>query len=200
MGRNKRKASAEGDNTQKSGRCTSTPEQVAVTVSDVLKDANSVLFSDSVENLLIQFEVSESSKSDTPATPSCSNPSESKSTAEIMSCKTCPSSGSDPSLSDVMCCLNEIHRGMKGIEAHVKSNSESLKVFGEKVGNFEKEISKLWNYIHDKDKCINERVAGVEEKVESVAFGLGLATERIQSLENLNENLRDELTFYNLSP
>ena len=90
-----------------------------MTVSDVLKDANSVLLSDSVENILNQFEISESSKSDTPATPSCANPNDSKSTSEIMSC---PSSSSDPSLSDVMCCLNEIHRGMKGIEAHVKSN------------------------------------------------------------------------------
>jgi len=77
---------------------------------------------------------------------------------------------------------------MKGIEAHVKSNSESLMVFGEKVGNFVKEISKLWNYTHPKDRSINEKVAGVEEKVERVNFGLGLATERIHSLEKLNEN------------
>jgi len=51
MGRNKRKASAEADNTQKSGRYISTPEHVAVIVSDVLKDANSVLLYRSVENL-----------------------------------------------------------------------------------------------------------------------------------------------------
>jgi len=84
MGRHKRKASAEGDNTQMSGRNTSTPGQVVVTVNDVLKDASSVLFSNSVENLLNPFEMSGSSKSDIPATPSCANPNDSKPSAEIM--------------------------------------------------------------------------------------------------------------------
>jgi len=46
-------------------------------------------------------------------------PYDSKSTSEIMSCKT-------------KCCLNEIHSGMKGSEAHVKSNFESLKVLAKK--------------------------------------------------------------------
>ncbi len=41
--------------------------------------------------------------------------------------------------------------------------------------SYEKEMSKLWNYVADNNKKTDERINKVEEKIESVNFAVGVS-------------------------
>ncbi|XP_052793207.1 uncharacterized protein LOC128227051 [Mya arenaria] len=94
-------------------------------------------------------------------------------------------------MTDIMSFLKEINGRVKGVEKRL----DSLDVFEKRVGSFEKEVTKIWNFVQDQAKGVGERVVLIEDKMESVDLNLGIAVERIQSLEKQQIVLKDELCY-----
>lgn len=186
--RNKRKqsdnsldGSVNNENVSKAGRYTSTPEQVCV--SNLLKEANSVLFnniesddSDSSESSLkhIFTQQSETNRDMASAPPILPAPEvENVNNAELL-------------------------MYLKKIDARIGNMEKRLDKLDDlalKVGKFENELSKLWSCVQDQYKKSNERLTAVEEKVESADFSLGLVNDKLVSLEKDNSALKEDLVY-----
>ena len=63
-----------------------------------------------------------------------------------------------------MSFLKEINGRVKGVEKRMGA----LDSLEKRVGGVEKEITKVWNFMQDHVKGMGERMAVVEDKVESV--------------------------------
>ena len=97
----------------------------------------------------------------------------------------------EPSLTDVMKCLNNI----EGRLSHMDKRLDGLEEVKKKVDVFDREIKKLWLALEDKNKKVTERVVAVEEKVESTDFALGMLSDKVVTLEKERNLLKDEVTY-----
>ncbi|XP_053393662.1 uncharacterized protein LOC128555406 [Mercenaria mercenaria] len=64
-----------------------------------------------------------------------------------------------------------------------------------KMKNVEKEITKIWTYIGDHNKQLNERLSTVEDKAECVDFSLGVVNSKVIQLEKEKEAMKSEIVY-----
>jgi hypothetical protein len=101
-----------------------------------------------------------------------------------------------PSNADLMKLLEKIDNRLFTVEEKL-GLLKSLEV---KVDKFEKEMSKLWTFIHDDKVQTANRVSTVEERVESADFNLSIVSSKVQELEVKNKQLNDELLYVQYNP
>lgn len=181
----KRKASDSSANIiveSKSGRFTRTPEHV--TVSNILKETNSVLFDENdaheVLNLNKLFD-----------DPDVSVTQNSIHLGDSIPVNMDIPANKSPSNADLMKLLEKIDNRLFTVEEKLGS----LKSLEVKVDKFEKEMSKLWTLIHDDKVQTANRISTVEERVESADFNLSIVSSKVQELETKNKQLNDELLY-----
>ncbi|KAH3755190.1 hypothetical protein DPMN_189879 [Dreissena polymorpha] len=68
-------------------------------------------------------------------------------------------------------------------------------VLEKKVDNFDMELKRICTAIEDRNRKLEERIAKVEEKGDSMDFGLGMANSKITMLEKTKDRLQEEVTY-----
>lgn len=147
-----------------------------ISVSDILREANGVLFNMDDNN---------SSKMDDDTNTSVFVNNENGDAARA------GTSESEPTNRDIMNYLLTLGKRLGTVEERL----QSLKVVEEKVEGFDKELKKLWTAIMDRDKAVNDRVTKIEERNESIDFNLGMVNSKVVDLEKKNEMLNNEVTY-----
>ena len=71
----------------------------------------------------------------------------------------------------------------------------ALESLEKKVDNFDRELKKLWVVIGDSNKKSDERLTSVEDKAETADFNLGLANDKIVTLEKQRDKLKEDVVY-----
>ncbi|XP_060576681.1 uncharacterized protein LOC132733999 [Ruditapes philippinarum] len=187
--KNKRKKSDDSvDNKSfcKAGRFSHSPDFQNVPVSNILSQANSVLFENEDQlNLKVLFEGNSSIDSDTDTGPDTGPFLTPHPPQDLMVTM------ENPSNCDIMNCLKGIDNKLMNIDSRLKK----LEILERKVDKFDEEMKKLWNFVHDNAKKVNERLDQVEDKVEASDFSVGLVNDKVIELQREKDLLRDEVVY-----
>ena len=201
----KRKHSSEGQNEQlKCARNGGSPTQVldVESVSDTIRDANSVLFDESLINLTGNMDNSvfdACSGNSTAVTDGILQPNAgANNTLSVTGSSQI--SGSDlsatsvipePAISDVMKVLSVINSKLSVVD----SKLGKLDILEKKVSNFETEINKIWTFVRDELKSNNVAVSKINEQIESIEFSLGVANDDIHRLKSDGVTAKDTILY-----
>jgi predicted nucleic acid-binding Zn-ribbon protein len=99
--------------------------------------------------------------------------------------------GCEPTNRDLMDCL----KAMSVKLSEMDKKLGTIDVLEKKVSDFEKELRKVWVALDDRAKKTEERVRGLEDRVDSVDMETSLLSSRVVALEKQREELRDDLTY-----
>lgn len=137
-------------------------------VSDILSEANHILYDNSS---VFDFDASSvNMASNTPTTSTTSN---------------APTNG------DLFMLMKSISDRLTKIEAKL----DTLNVLENKIDNFEQEISKIWCKLDDVNKRFDDRVSTCESKIDSLEFNDITKKSEFDQLAKHNCELKDELTY-----
>ena len=199
MGSSRKRKRRSGDLQRKKNKTVTPTGSTDVTVSDLIHQANSVLYdSESIlneEEPLFESTKLPSSDSDYSAEDTSvematggemsTSQSQSQSLLEPKSKQTEPTNG------DIMACLKSIEGRLSNMDKRLGA-LEELK---SKVDGFDKELKKLWVFVDEKSKKTDEQVTRVEEKVERCDFSLALANDKVLSLEKEKATLKENIVY-----
>lgn len=99
--------------------------------------------------------------------------------------------GKEPSNKDLMIYLQGINKRLDAFEVKLGVIEELDK----KVTNFEKELKSIWVALDDRTKRVEERVSKVEDKVNGTDIAMGLLADKVSHLDKERESLRDEVAY-----
>jgi len=97
----------------------------------------------------------------------------------------------EPTFRDVMDCVKVMSDRLATMERKL-GVIESLE---RKVGDFEKELRKVWVALEDRVKRTDERVAKLEDRVDATDIGVGLVDSRVADLEKRRQQLSDDVSY-----
>ena len=160
-----------------------------VSVSQILSEANSILYETDNDNTVNEGEVfSENKNIDLMQGAECGCMVQ-KIMAESEQMEFLVNS--DPSYSDIMKCLSNVLKKLDGIDSCLKK----LETLENKVDKVEKDITKLWKFVEDKVGRIRDRVVFIEQKTESNEFSVNQMQDRVIELEKERSALKDDLVY-----
>ena len=195
--RKKRESFESEENVSKAGKFTASPQSQETSVSRLMSETTSIIADGSELNEpnlgMIEQSVNErDSKSKNP-TESESLPTTPthRATMDPASSTDSTSQGQSPSNADIMNYLKKMNETI----SEVKIKVQKIEVLEKKVVSFEKEMSKMWNYVQDNIKEVNTRVGRTEDKIEAIDFSLGFVNDKVVHLEKEKNSLRDEVVY-----
>lgn len=97
----------------------------------------------------------------------------------------------DPTNKDIFDFLKKIDSRLISVEKRL----DSLKEVEKKVDSVEKDLKRLWVAVEDRNKIFDERITKLEEKSESLDFGLSMINSKVIQLEKEKESLQENLTY-----
>ncbi|XP_052820392.1 uncharacterized protein LOC128246240 [Mya arenaria] len=175
--RNSSGNSSENVNKSKVSKQRGPSEDLNQSVSDILSQANAVLYaenSDADKNGDSSVFVSEETEGEV-----------------VGGAAKMAEGGRQPTNKDLMDCMKAMNSKLSEMEKKLGT----IEVLERKVTDFEKELRKVWVALEDRAKRTDERVMRLEDRVESVDMGTGLLSSRVAALEKQREELRDDLTY-----
>lgn len=190
MGRNKRNKRKKSDDSANNGPsekrekvCTS-PNAYEINISEILSEANSVLYNsdDNQEELCFENSLDLGQ----------GHRGQSKS---IFSMESQSVNESNPSNADIMQSLVAINNKLTVMDQRSHTAIDKLEKLEKKVDNFDSEIKKLWLFVQDNVTKTNDRLSKVEEMVDSTDFSLNNTTDKIVQLQKDNDVLKNELVY-----
>ena len=190
--RNKRKArnssGSNSDSTDSTNQCKvfkprgpSEETEKCLSVSDVLGQANAVLYEDTKED-------NNDSNQDC-LDNSVFVPKE-YSSGELEA-KMAEGGKTEPTLRDVMDCM----KGMSERLATMERKLGAIESLERKVVDFEKELKKVWVALEDRVKRTDERVAKLEDRVDATDIVVGIVDSRVADLEKRRQQLSDDVSY-----
>lgn len=147
-------------------------DDLDISVSEILNQANSVLYN---EEKNISVFLAENDLSDKTVI-----------TAKMAECR-----DKEPTNSDIMKCLLTISDRIGAVEKKLNTLDQLEK----KVSGFEKELKSIWAAVEDRSKRMEERVTKLEDKVDGADIGAGLLASKVDELEKARDSLREEVTY-----
>ena len=153
-------------------------------VSDTLRSVRSTLFVEDLNGDMDLF-------STPPASPS--RVAKSKSVAEnvYVSSNGVSSKNRSEGDSSVLEYLKKMDLKLTSMDKKL----EKLDILEKKVCGFETEMNKMWTFIHESKKESEQGLHSLSEKSDHLEFSLGLAVEKITSLEKDKDRLKDDLLY-----
>ena len=142
-------------------------------VSDILKEVNSVLYSNTCTDL------SASEVFDAPIEEGCQHTDK---MAE---------GGIEPTNRDLMECMNLIRQKLVAVEKKLTA----IETLERKVDSFEKELNKIWVSIEDRVKRTDDKVTKVEDRVDSTDIEVAHMASKVSYLEKERNNLKDDVAY-----
>ncbi|KAH3750261.1 hypothetical protein DPMN_184781 [Dreissena polymorpha] len=95
-------------------------------------------------------------------------------------------------------CINALTKTIQLLVQRIASMEKKLdgiQSLEKKVTDFEKEVRKVWIAIEDQAKATEERVIRLEDRVELADMGTSLISTRVSDLERQCDELHDEVTY-----
>ena len=184
-------------NVEKAGIFTQSPKNDHVSVSDVLSQTNSILYTeensarDISNNCETIFEtvLDQSDQSDL-AAPLPTHPKMASLTAQQK--ENDPANKSVmPTNADIMKCLSEISSRLNVMDERL----QKLDLLEKNVDQFDKDMKHLWARVHDHKVQTDERLSKVEERVESTDFSVGYISEKLCDPRKERHTLKDEVCY-----
>lgn len=184
MGRKRGKKRVKSDdsdnngNVNKAGKFTDSPESVCL--SNILGQTNSILYESAVDESSLSFSSIFDDTADCPAEKMAENTADSSvNISPITFTQANASTFGGPNSADIMVYLVKIDKKLERLES-----------LENKIGNFEKEIAKMWGYIYDQNKKLDERLSKAEDQVASAEFNLDSMSEQVTQLQQENTEMR----------
>jgi hypothetical protein len=156
-------------------------------VSEILSETNSVLYSQDA-----MMNTTHNAESITTGTSTVAGDCHSPYSNYSLSTDTRTNATSiEPMNSEIVLYLKKIVSKVGDMDEKLKR----LEIMEKKVDNVESEMKKLWSYIHDCDKKMEERINKVEDKSESIDFSMGLVNDKVVQLEKERNSLKDDVVY-----
>lgn len=91
---------------------------------------------------------------------------------------------SQADISTVLSVLEKIQGQINNVETRL----ETLNTLEKKVDNFDRDMKKLWNLVHESNKRLDEKITKIDENFEHLDFRQAEIKSSVEALEQQNLN------------
>lgn len=160
-------------------------ESDIVTVSQLLKTTNDVLYNDDLNMSSISvFEAA--SGIDDRDSMSKGGPSSSAVGSDLPK---------EPTNADILSYLVQMNTKFSSKIGDIEIRLKNLESLDIKVADVDKDLKKMWLFMQDSQKKVEERVNSLEDKHDSINFNVGATNDKITQLEKERDAIKGDLVY-----